>query len=166
MKAHDVRHLRLCAGCGSFGDRREMLLIPHGLVNAGHPVKQGLYHGGCAVTLVSHEDILALPHSETNKLRLSETGPVLMRKLLDARDPEFDETVRCAKFDDPQASACQRCQDHRHKCDLGSPLDSEHARAPGCRYPACRRAGECDRVCAAGIREHAEKLKNGEIPHD
>lgn len=163
MKAHDVRQLRLCAGCGSFGDRREMLQIPHGLMHAGEPVKQGLYHGGCAVTLLSHEDLLSLPHSESNKLRMSETGPVLMRKLLDARDPEFDEAHPCAKLGEQKSMACQRCQDHRHKCDLGSPLDNRHARAAGCRYPACQRTGECERVCAAGLREHAKKLEKDGI---
>lgn len=88
MKAHDVRHLRLCTTCGSIGDRREMLELPEGLVSAkGEPVKSGLHHGLCVTQTLTHEAILALPPEQRSKLRLSETGWELMRKLLDACEP-------------------------------------------------------------------------------
>jgi hypothetical protein len=40
-------------------------------------------HGSCVVNSMSHEEVLALPPEERQKLRLNETGQELMLKLLD-----------------------------------------------------------------------------------
>lgn len=74
MKAHDVRYLRLCSHCDSMGDRRNLLQI------AGR-----LYHGHCVIEMLPEAAILELPYEEQGKLRLSETGPALMAKLLAQR---------------------------------------------------------------------------------
>lgn len=90
MKAHDVRHLRVCPMCGDLGDGREMVnLPPTGFNEAGDEAsfvvyKPGPYHGACVAQRLSHDSILSLPPTERSKFRLSEVSPELMRKLLDA----------------------------------------------------------------------------------
>jgi hypothetical protein len=79
VKAHDVRNLRPCAHCGGIGDKRDMLNL------------DGWYHGICVVERFTHDEILALPGGERSKLRLCDTGPNLMRKLLDAYGAEASD---------------------------------------------------------------------------
>jgi hypothetical protein len=74
MKAHDVRHLRVCAHCGEIGDNRKMLQIN------GAP-----WHDACAVATMSEGQILRLPAAERGKITLGAAGVPLMRKLMGAR---------------------------------------------------------------------------------
>lgn len=48
------------------------------------PGRDGYYHGHCVVGLLSRDEILALPHEVSGKLRLGATGPELMRALMDS----------------------------------------------------------------------------------
>lgn len=82
MKAHDVRRLRPCALCGGIG------FLPQMLTLALDDAVDAPCHGSCVVRTRSHEDILALPREQRSRLRLNETGPELMRKLLDHRAAE------------------------------------------------------------------------------
>lgn len=70
--AHDVRKLRLCATCGRLGYLPQMLTL-----NSKN------HHGACIVATMTHEQVLGLPTEQAAKLRLNETGPELMNKLLD-----------------------------------------------------------------------------------
>lgn len=80
MKAHDVRHLRICATCDHLGDSRKMLKIGlHRSLNVG------LHHGECVVTALSHAEVLALPETERAKITIGAAGVDLFRKLLDAQ---------------------------------------------------------------------------------
>lgn len=75
MKAHDVRHLRVCKACNGLGDRRVgMLSLP-----------DGHYHDACIVARMTHQQILRLPESERDKITLGAAGVDLMRKLMDAK---------------------------------------------------------------------------------
>jgi hypothetical protein len=82
LRAHDIRKLRTCRACDGIGFAPHMLEGVFG--PSVRPEKPELYHGACVVQLLSREQILALPAEERNKLRLSETGPDLMRALMDA----------------------------------------------------------------------------------
>lgn len=70
--AHDVRHLRLCKGCNGLLDSREAV-----------PALGGYWHGKCALDALGADDLVALPPSATRKVRLSDVGPDVMRRLLD-----------------------------------------------------------------------------------
>lgn len=76
MKAHDVRHLRICKGCGSLGDDREMIRA-----------EEKDYHGDCIFKLIGIDGIMALPRGERAKFRLGEIGPEVMKRLVDAAMP-------------------------------------------------------------------------------
>lgn len=80
--AHDVRQLRLCAACRCMGDRRLMLNIdsPAGTAQ--------LQHGRCFVERAGAAAAIALPVMERAKLTLADTGPALMRQLLEIHDTE------------------------------------------------------------------------------
>lgn len=86
-KAHDVRHLEKCNSCGGMGDDRRML--------PGMPVfrSDGWHHGRCVVLQLSEAEVLALPQPVYERLRLDETGPDLMLKLL--RRAESEVTPSC-----------------------------------------------------------------------
>lgn len=73
LRAHDVRKLRVCAACDGIGFGPFMLNLATGPT-----------HGACVVATLTEQEILALPDTERSKLRLNETGPVLMGKLIDA----------------------------------------------------------------------------------
>ena len=77
--AHDVRRLKTCSGCGGIGHTAQMLscLEAFGLA--------GFHHGRCVVQLLTHEQVLALPSDQRDRLRPDDTGGELMRKLLEAR---------------------------------------------------------------------------------
>lgn len=77
--AHDVRHLRRCAGCGGVGDSRLMLSVQL-------PSQVGLHHGCCAIQLLGADGVLALAPNERAKITLSDAGVTLMRRLLEADD--------------------------------------------------------------------------------
>jgi len=74
--AQDVRRLVRCGLCGGWGNRPAMLtnLDGAGLV--------GVFHGRCVVLRLSAEVLLQLPAEELAKLRVSDTGIALMRRLL------------------------------------------------------------------------------------
>ncbi len=76
FKAHDVRKLRLCSICRGVGHLDSLLTLP------GFPVGS-LYHGECAVRMLSRAEVLALPDGELHKLTLADTGMDLMRELVD-----------------------------------------------------------------------------------
>lgn len=71
MKAHDVRHLRVCKGCAGLGDGRWMLNLP-----------DGQYHDHCAIARNMQSAILRLPATERAKITIGAAGPDLMRKLM------------------------------------------------------------------------------------
>jgi len=77
--AHDVRKLRPCAMCNQIGYLPQMLTL-----------EGKNYHSACIAASMSHDEILALPFDEMTKLRLNETGPELMMKMLD-RTREGDQ---------------------------------------------------------------------------
>lgn len=70
--AHDIRKLRPCAMCNQIGYLPQMLTL-----DGKH------YHSACIAKSLSPDEILALPYDEMTKLRLNETGPELMGKMLD-----------------------------------------------------------------------------------
>lgn len=74
--AHDVRRLVRCGLCGGWGSRPAMLtnLDDAGLV--------GAFHGHCVVLTLPPDALLSLPAPELAKLRVSDTGIALMRRLL------------------------------------------------------------------------------------
>ncbi|WP_157643313.1 hypothetical protein [Burkholderia ubonensis] len=86
FKAHDVRKLRKCVVCGAIGYEPQMLTLTLRGTMREH------YHGTCVVRSMSHDEVLALPEAESAKLRLNETGPELMRKLMD-RDEATGESA-------------------------------------------------------------------------
>lgn len=71
MKAHHVRHLRVCKGCDGLGDGGRMLNLP-----------DGQYHDHCAIASNKHSAILKLPAAERAKITIGAAGPELMRKLI------------------------------------------------------------------------------------
>lgn len=75
---HDVRQLRVCAGCGHLGDARDMVRQARGK-GARH------FHGQCFITSHGMVQFLALPQSETDKLRLDDIGGKAMKALLNRR---------------------------------------------------------------------------------
>ncbi len=77
MKAHDVRHLRVCKGCGGLGDRRRMLDLH----------EAGPHHDFCAVERFGADAMLELPASERRKISIGAAGTHLMRRLLDLEVP-------------------------------------------------------------------------------
>lgn len=78
MKAHDVRHLRVCVRCEELGDGRRMLALD-----------DGLWHDRCVIQTRSVTQILQLPAAERAKITLGAAGPELARKLLDASHLEL-----------------------------------------------------------------------------
>jgi hypothetical protein len=75
MKAHDVRHLRVCKDCDRLGDqRRGMLQLP-----------DGHHHDFCLIARMTLGELLRLPVAERDKITLGAAGPALMRSLLDCR---------------------------------------------------------------------------------
>ncbi len=79
FKSHDVRKLRRCSICEGIGHKDRMLTLP------GWPVEQ-LFHGDCAVRMLSRSEVLALPWSEQKKLTIEDTGMDLMKELLKVLD--------------------------------------------------------------------------------
>jgi hypothetical protein len=93
MKAHDIRHVRICAHCGRFGDGRKMMALdPDPSREHYHQAmrkrasEKVLMHDQCVATSMTHEQILGLPECEREKVTLAAAGPDLMRKLLAAAD--------------------------------------------------------------------------------
>lgn len=76
MKAHDVRHLRVCKHCGHLGDNRKMLQM-----------KDGPWHDACVVQTLTHSQILQLPLVERDKITMGalQQDRELTHKLLDSR---------------------------------------------------------------------------------
>ena len=77
MRAHDIRHLRLCAHCGQLGDGRKMLQL-----------SGGQWHDSCVVKTHTVSQVLRLPASERDKITIGAASVELMRKLFDARHLE------------------------------------------------------------------------------
>jgi hypothetical protein len=69
MKAHDVRHLRICPCCQALGDDREMVTI--------------VMHGRCAFDHFGIGGLLKLPDEERNKLTIGDIGPAAMKVLVE-----------------------------------------------------------------------------------
>lgn len=89
MRAHDVRHLRVCKSCGSIGDGRRMLTI--GLHRKLAP---GQHHAECVLRVLDDQEVLALALAQREKITLGcaldirgrQAGAQLMRQLMDARE--------------------------------------------------------------------------------
>lgn len=73
------RKLRRCSICEGIGHKDRMLTLP------GWPVEQ-LFHGDCAVRMLSRSEVLAPPWSEQKKLTIEDTGVEMMRDLLASED--------------------------------------------------------------------------------
>jgi hypothetical protein len=71
MTAHDVRQMRLCPLCRRLGLARDMILL-----DGAH------LHGFCAARELAPEQLLQLPAEERAKLRISDVGAEVMRRLL------------------------------------------------------------------------------------
>ena len=71
MSAHDVRQMRLCPLCRRLGLARDMILL-----DGAH------LHGFCAARALAPEQLLQLPAAERGKLRISDVGADLVRRLL------------------------------------------------------------------------------------
>ncbi len=75
-KAHDVRHLCVCKGCGELGDDRKLLRL-----DSYYHIEGYYLHGDCAFRVLGAR-ILDLPTSERNKFTLGEVGVEMMRRLM------------------------------------------------------------------------------------
>lgn len=75
MNCHDVRQLRVCAGCAQLGDAREMIRQPRGK-GCRH------YHGRCFIGSHGMQQLLALPKEQTDKLTLNDIGVAAMRAVM------------------------------------------------------------------------------------
>lgn len=73
MKAHDVRHLRVCPGCRGLADGRQMI-----------KTADGLWCDACAFKHLGLDGVLKLPLSEQNKFTLATLGPKAMKRLVEA----------------------------------------------------------------------------------
>lgn len=93
MRSHDVRHLTVCRFCAGLGDDREMLEI-------AHDNGPNLAHGRCVVERLSEAELMALPPPQLFRLRLSETGIELMKRLLDqyAIWSRYNSSASCSKL--------------------------------------------------------------------
>lgn len=87
MKAHDVRHLCVCSGCHRLADDRET-------VNRDHPVwgaskwewKYTSWHPQCYYVQFGAQNVLCLPQSERDKIRLCDVPINVMKALLRLRE--------------------------------------------------------------------------------
>lgn len=70
MKAHDVRQLRLCKGCGRIGWAPDMIQTD------GND-----WHGDCLFKLIGVKGLRKLPKSEIGKFRLNEIGVRAMKAI-------------------------------------------------------------------------------------
>jgi len=87
MKAHDVRHLRMCEICGSLADDRETIRPrgPHFEVH--YPEKYNLkahWHPGCYVQKFGEDAVFILAAEERRKFRLCDVSRETMLKLLES----------------------------------------------------------------------------------
>lgn len=75
MKAHDVRHLTVCAGtCGDLLDRRKAIL-------AGG----NCWCGKCCFAVLGISGIKNLPRAERGKFTIGQVGPKAMMALMEAK---------------------------------------------------------------------------------
>ena len=72
--AHDVRTMQACAYCKGHGNDHSMIYA--------HTT---YWHGRCFIASKGEQAFMALPISQTGKLRLDDIGPEYMRKLIAAR---------------------------------------------------------------------------------
>lgn len=89
FKAHDVRKLRQCSICKGIGHMDRMVVMP-----AWSAVQ--LFRGDCAVRMLSHAEVPALPWSEQKKLTIEDTGIELMKELLKALDAKQERAYAAA----------------------------------------------------------------------
>lgn len=73
-KAHDVRTLRVCVQCEGIGNSNSMLHVENIWI-----------HGRCFIKWRGLEAFVALPRSQTDKMRLDDIGVRAMRGLLQNR---------------------------------------------------------------------------------
>ena len=72
-RAHDVRHLVVCAGCRCLADDR------HCVTRAGKP-----YHGRCFLRRFGLRALTAMPREARAGLQLSDVGLRIARELIEA----------------------------------------------------------------------------------
>jgi len=77
MKAHDVRHLKLCPSCSSIGDEREMAFDG-----------SDFYHGRCFEADFGLDALIALPRKQRDHLTLGDVGNETMTILIDTAEEE------------------------------------------------------------------------------
>lgn len=95
MNARDVRSLAPCAACGDLGYRNNLTTAPSSvdappLVRLANGV---LVHPGC----ISSNDLLSLPESETDRVRICDVPRETMKRLVlrAERAPADDTHRRC-----------------------------------------------------------------------
>lgn len=77
MRAHDVRHLRLCTVCDDLGDDRNM-------INPDPAHSTRWYHGRCFIKRCGLKQLLKLPAEQANRLTLGDVGVRTMKALIRA----------------------------------------------------------------------------------
>ena len=75
-RAHDIRHLVVCADCRFLADDR------HCVTRAGKS-----YHGRCFIRLFGLNALLMTPSRERGGLQLSDVGLRIARVLIEADEP-------------------------------------------------------------------------------
>lgn len=82
-RAHDVRHLRICAHCKGLGDRREMVTL--------FPVDKDWHHGRCYIAIHGLHWFLRLPTGILANVTLGDIGVEAMRALLQEMERRVSE---------------------------------------------------------------------------
>lgn len=81
LKAHDIRHLGLCAICGGIADQRTSISYEAAYgYKAQDP--NAMWHPKCTFEHFGEKFVLDLPQSEQNKFCLSDIPLKTMKKLV------------------------------------------------------------------------------------
>jgi hypothetical protein len=84
LKAHDIRHLGLCAICGGIADQRTSISYRAAYdYEAQDP--NAMWHPKCTFEHFGEKFVLDLPESEQNKFCLSDVPVSTMKKIIGAR---------------------------------------------------------------------------------
>lgn len=85
IKAHDIRHLGLCAICGGIADKRAAVTYE---VAHGYPAQDpnAMWHPKCTYEHFGEKFVLDLPDSEQNKFCLSDIPASVMKNIMEQRD--------------------------------------------------------------------------------
>jgi hypothetical protein len=82
-KAHDVRTLRVCGGCGGMGNSHSMIFRKVPLDNAPTVLREEWLHGRCFVSRYGRAKLTQLPKEQTDRLTIGDIGVRTMKYLID-----------------------------------------------------------------------------------